>query len=104
MTDDEIAFRAALNILRDSIESGRMPSGLPLEPDAKTLHERAADHLDKLVSAQADDAADEITVRLSKDQAVALIRLVDRHGDGWDETEAARVLWRALDAAGYEPC
>lgn len=104
MTDDEIAFRAALNILRDSIESGRMPSGLPLEADAKALHERAADHLDKLVHAQADDAAAEITVRLSKDQALALVRLIDRHGDRWDETEAAGVLWRGLSAAGYEPC
>lgn len=49
MTDDEIAFRAALNILRDSIESGRMPSGLALTPEAKALHERAADHFEELI-------------------------------------------------------
>jgi hypothetical protein len=42
MTDDQIAFRAA-------IESQRMPSGLPLEPDAAALHERAAHHLEALV-------------------------------------------------------
>ena len=53
MTDDEIAFRAALNILRDSIESGRMPSGLPLEADAKVLHERAANHFEELIRAAA---------------------------------------------------
>lgn len=49
MTDDEIAFRAAINILRDSIESGRMPSGLPLAPDTADLHERAARHLEDLL-------------------------------------------------------
>jgi hypothetical protein len=49
MTDDEIAFRAAINILRDSIESGRMPSGQPLRPDAAGLHERAAQHLEGLL-------------------------------------------------------
>lgn len=49
MTDDEIAFRAALNILRDSIESGRMPSGETLTADAKALHERAADHFEELI-------------------------------------------------------
>jgi len=49
MTEDEIAFRAAINVLRDSIESGRMPSGQPLAPDAAALHERAARHLEALV-------------------------------------------------------
>jgi hypothetical protein len=49
MTEDEIAFRAAINVLRDTIESGRMPSGQPLAPDAAELHARAADHLEKLL-------------------------------------------------------
>jgi hypothetical protein len=49
MTDDEIASRAAINVLRDSIESGRMPSGLPLAPDAAALHERGAEHLEALL-------------------------------------------------------
>jgi hypothetical protein len=49
MTDDEIAFRAAINILRDSIESGRMPSGEPLAPDAAELHEIAARRLETLL-------------------------------------------------------
>lgn len=30
MTDTEIALRAALNVLRDSVESRRMPSDEPL--------------------------------------------------------------------------
>jgi len=49
MTDDEIALRAAINVLRDSIESRRMPSGEPLDPDAAALHERAALHLEALL-------------------------------------------------------
>jgi len=40
MTEDEIAFRAAINVLRDSVENGRMPSGWPLAPNAADLHER----------------------------------------------------------------
>lgn len=42
MTDDEIASRAAINVLRESIESGSMPSGEPLTPVALALRERAA--------------------------------------------------------------
>jgi hypothetical protein len=48
-TDDEIAFRAAIKVLPDTIESGRMPSGLALKPDAAALHEKAAQHLEDLV-------------------------------------------------------
>ena len=49
MTKDEAALRTALNVLRDSVESGRMPSGLPLEPDARDMHEQAIDHLEELL-------------------------------------------------------
>lgn len=49
MTDDEIAFRAAINVLRDTLESGRMPSGLRLAPDAATLHEQAVRHVEALL-------------------------------------------------------
>lgn len=49
MTDDEIAFRAAINVLLDTIESRRMPSGQPLAPDAAALHQRAVDHLEVLL-------------------------------------------------------
>ena len=34
MTETEIAFRAAINVLRDSAESRRLPCGERLEPDA----------------------------------------------------------------------
>ncbi len=49
MNMDEAALRAALNVLRDSVESGRMPSGLPLEPSARAMHERAIEHLEPLL-------------------------------------------------------
>ena len=49
MNLDEATLRAALNVLRDSVESGRMPSGLPLEPAAREMHERAIDHLEPLL-------------------------------------------------------
>lgn len=49
MSEDEIAFRAAINLLRDSIESGRMPSGEKLTSDSSALHQRAAEHLEALL-------------------------------------------------------
>jgi RimJ/RimL family protein N-acetyltransferase len=49
MTETEIALEAAINVLRDSVESQRMPSGLPLQPDAVEIHARAADHLERLL-------------------------------------------------------
>ena len=49
MAEDEIAFRAAINVPRGSIERGRTPSGLPLAPDAVELHTRAADRLETLL-------------------------------------------------------
>lgn len=39
------ALRAAVNVLRDSAESGRMPSGEPLDATAAALHEAAANRL-----------------------------------------------------------
>jgi hypothetical protein len=57
MTEDEIAFRAAINVLRDTIESGRMPSGEPLRPDAAELHQRAAEHLEILLRQEAPKPA-----------------------------------------------
>ena len=49
MTPDEIALRAALNVLRDSVESKRMPSGLPLDAAALDLHQHAIEHLEPLL-------------------------------------------------------
>jgi hypothetical protein len=49
ITETEIAYHAAINVLRDSVESRRMPSGEPLGPDAVEVHARAADHLEHLL-------------------------------------------------------
>ena len=49
MSDDEIAFRTAINVLGDSIEAGRMPSGEALTPFASELHKQAARHLEHLM-------------------------------------------------------
>jgi hypothetical protein len=49
VTEIEIAYQAAINVLRDSVESQRMPSGLPLQPDAVEVHARAADLLERLL-------------------------------------------------------
>lgn len=40
------ALRAAINVLRDSAESRRMPSGEPLTAEAVTLHTAAADRIE----------------------------------------------------------
>ena len=40
------ALRAAVNVLRDSAESGRMPSGEALPPAAFAVHAEAADRLE----------------------------------------------------------
>jgi len=49
MIQDAIALRAAINLLRDSIESRRMPSGLPLDAAMAGLHEHAAHRLEMLL-------------------------------------------------------
>lgn len=46
---DELVVRTALNVLRDSVESGKMPSGLPLEGAALDMHRRAIDHLETVL-------------------------------------------------------
>lgn len=50
MTLDELAIRAALNVLRDSVESGRMPSGEALDAVAVQLHTQAIDSLDRMLA------------------------------------------------------
>ncbi|HTC07148.1 MAG TPA: PAS domain-containing protein [Acetobacteraceae bacterium] len=46
--DDETALSTAINVLRESVESGRMPSGQKLEPEVAALHAQAIAHLDEL--------------------------------------------------------
>jgi len=45
----EMTLYAALNVLRDSNECGRMPSGLALTPGAAVVHERAVERLEALL-------------------------------------------------------
>ncbi len=47
----EDAIRAAVNVLRDSAESGRMPSGEALPQEAIAVHLDAADRLLSLLVA-----------------------------------------------------
>jgi hypothetical protein len=49
-----LALQAAINVLRDSAESRRMPSGEPLEESSVQLHLDAADTLDESLSALRD--------------------------------------------------
>lgn len=50
MSDNpELALRAAINVPRDSIESGRMPSGLALAPEALAMHEAAIVECEQLL-------------------------------------------------------
>lgn len=48
MISPDDALTLAINLLRDSAECGRMPSGVVLEPLAVALHAQAADELDAL--------------------------------------------------------
>ena len=52
MTEDEIADRTAINVLRDTIESGRLPCGIPLVPEVAELHKWVARHLEMLSHAR----------------------------------------------------
>lgn len=57
MSDDEIALRAALNVLRDSVEAQRMPSGEPLDASAAGVHELAIERLASVLAAVQAGAA-----------------------------------------------
>lgn len=45
-----LALRAAINVLRDSAESRKMPSGVPLDEVSVQLHRDAADTLQQSLS------------------------------------------------------
>lgn len=47
----EMALRAVLNVLRDSIEVGRMPSGLTLAPEAIKVHRAVIAECERLLAA-----------------------------------------------------
>lgn len=46
---DELTLMTALNVLRDSVESQMMPSGMALTSEALVMHERAIDQLATLL-------------------------------------------------------
>ena len=43
-------MRAALNVLRDSIETGRMPSGIALAPGALAMHAATITECERLLA------------------------------------------------------
>jgi hypothetical protein len=47
----ELALLAAINVLRDSIETGHMPSGIELAPEALAMHEPAITECERLLGA-----------------------------------------------------
>jgi hypothetical protein len=49
-----LALRAAINVLRDSAESRKMPSGEPLDEVSVELHRDAADTLEQSLSGLRD--------------------------------------------------
>jgi hypothetical protein len=49
-----LALRAAINVLRDSAEARRMPSGEPLDDACVRLHFDAADTLEESLSVLQD--------------------------------------------------
>jgi uncharacterized protein YeaC (DUF1315 family) len=49
MTETEIAYRATINVLRDTIESGRMPSGIALSSEPAELHGRAVAYFESML-------------------------------------------------------
>lgn len=67
MISTDTALRAAANILRDSAECGRMPSGETLPFDAAELHREAAGHLEAMraSAASSGQAEDGRTVQLA---------------------------------------
>jgi hypothetical protein len=49
MSDQDVAQHAAIKLLPDTIEPGRMPSGLSLTLEVSSLYERAAQYLEGLL-------------------------------------------------------
>lgn len=119
----DIALTAAVNLLRDSTETGRMPSGEALPAGALELHRNAADHLDTLrarggqvATSPAGDGRDvQISCFLSDAEAWNLAQFLKRVGfsdfrtNAQDDAEAyamrdaADRVRVALAEAGYAP-
>jgi len=52
-----LALLAAINVLRDSIETGRMPSGIELAPEALVMHDAAIVECERLLAAAGEATA-----------------------------------------------
>ena len=110
MTEDEIAFRAAINVLRDSVETGRMPSGVALEPDAAALHERAVQHLETRLSRstnqdQRDAAWERVLANLLVfDRGVVRPEVFVMHARrcGWPDHELHSLVEAFIVLAGWK--
>lgn len=122
---DDIALTAAINLLRDSLESGKMPSGLPLAADAADLHAQAADHLETRrrqlggASLSADPSGEgrdvQVTAFLSPAEAWNLAQFLKRagfsdfrinaqdDGEAYGMRDAADRVRKALSEAGFAP-
>ena len=50
MTDHEIALRAAINMLNDALDTGRMPSGIKFDRAAFDLHGMAVAQLERMLA------------------------------------------------------
>jgi len=127
MTDpfNERALHAAINVLRDSVESARMPSGEALASAAADLHAQAADHFARQLRAPArarvapDRSGEGRVVRVSCDltdgEAWNLAQFFKRAGfsdfrslaqneaEAYAMRDAADRVRSALDDAGYSP-
>ena len=116
MTDKELALRTALNVLRDSVEARRMPSGEPLEGPGLEMHEHAIGQLSELLRlAQVDlqehptGLADQLADwdRRARDAqskaAQALLRLLviaERHDSG-QARRVASILAGTFNGAAH---
>jgi hypothetical protein len=87
MTEHEIACRAAINVLRDSVESRRMPSGLDLTPDAADVHERAARYLERL--ARKASMGTEPHTPCEGDPSTCYVDCSQRHVCRWHQEQIA---------------
>lgn len=120
---NETALKAAINLLRDSVEAGRMPSGEKLLPDVVELYRQAAAHLDALrveggqvVADPTDEGRDvHLSCLLSDGEAWNLAQFFKRAGfsdfrtkaqdndEAYSMRDAVDKLAVALKDAGYAP-
>jgi len=114
---DEMALRAAIELLRDSVTARRTPSGQPLDSNATAQHEQAAERLEALLHHQPDAALRELidaipihvwTTRADGSDAFFNRQRLDYTGPGvdWyaivhpDEREKHDATWHASVRTG----